>query len=211
MITGLSFAETPVSKFLDKNGGFDLESARRAGFQGSLNLEGYDVRIDPVSGKPLISPASVSDTNDDPDDQYWHDLTVPDVGMDDIIHSLTVYNGELIAGGYFTTAGGVTANYIARWDGSSWQPLGSGTNSAVISLTVYNGELIAGGFFTTAGGVAANYIARWNGSTWQPLGSGRDNLVISLTVFNGELIAGGWNSGFPIDYSMARWDGSTWQ
>ena len=40
--------------------------------------------------------------------------------------ALTVYNGELIAGGWFTTAGGVTCNCIARWDGSAWQPLGSG-------------------------------------------------------------------------------------
>ena len=36
--------------------------------------------------------------------------------MNSVVWSLTVYNGELIAGGYFTTAGGVAANYIARWD-----------------------------------------------------------------------------------------------
>ena len=34
------------------------------------------------------------------------------------VSALTVYNGELIAGGDFTTAGGVTCNYIARWNGS---------------------------------------------------------------------------------------------
>ena len=68
--------------------------------------------------------------------------------------ALTVYNGELIAGGRFTTAGGVTCNYIARWNGATWQPLGAGMNGDVYALTVYNGELIAGGYFTTAGGNA---------------------------------------------------------
>ncbi len=37
--------------------------------------------------------------------------------------ALTVYNGELIAGGDFNIAGGVDANSIARWDGNDWQPL----------------------------------------------------------------------------------------
>ena len=35
---------------------------------------------------------------------------------------------NLYAGGYFTTAGGVPANYIAKWDGSAWSALGSGMN-----------------------------------------------------------------------------------
>jgi len=82
--------------------------------------------------------------------------------MDGGVLSLTVYNGELIAGGRFTTAGGVAANKIARCDGGGWQPLGSGMNNDVPSLTVYNGELIAGGYFTTAGGKVSAYIARWD-------------------------------------------------
>ena len=45
------------------------------------------------------------------------------------VYALTVYNGNLIAGGYFTTAGGTSANYIASWDGTAWSPLGSGMNS----------------------------------------------------------------------------------
>jgi peptidoglycan hydrolase-like amidase len=39
------------------------------------------------------------------------------------VYTLSVYNGELIAGGYFTSAGGITAKYISRWNGTSWQPL----------------------------------------------------------------------------------------
>ena len=76
------------------------------------------------------------------------------------VYALTVFNGELIGGGGFTTAGGNPASNIARWNGSAWQPLGSGMNGEVDALTVYNGQLIAGGQFTTADGVTANRIAK---------------------------------------------------
>lgn len=35
-------------------------------------------------------------------------------------------NGNLYASAYFTTAGDVTANRIAKWNGSTWTNLGSG-------------------------------------------------------------------------------------
>jgi hypothetical protein len=124
------------------------------------------------------------------------------------VRALTVYNGELIAGGGFTTAGGVSAIKIARWNGTNWQPLGTGMNDYVRALTVYNGELIAGGNFTTAGGVSANYIAHWNGTSWQPLGTGMNYSVVSvLTVYDGELIAGGsfTTAGGNASAYWARW------
>jgi hypothetical protein len=81
-----------------------------------------------------------------------------------------------VAGGRFTVAGGVSANCIARWDGTSWSALGSGMNCvspAASCLSVLpNGDLVAGGRFTSAGGVSANGIARWNGTSWSALGSG---------------------------------------
>jgi len=74
---------------------------------------------------------------------------------------VAVYRGDLIAGGQFTTAGGQPANYIARWNGSSWAPLGPGLNDAVIALFVHNNELLVGGRFTAAGGQPSAYWARW--------------------------------------------------
>jgi hypothetical protein len=63
-------------------------------------------------------------------------------GTGSFVHALTVFDDgggtALYAGGYFTTAGGVVANYIAKWDGSSWAPLGSGMNGEVLALTVYH-------------------------------------------------------------------------
>jgi hypothetical protein len=121
----------------------------------------------------------------------------------------------LVVGGEFITAGGATVNYIAAWDGNSFQPLGTGMNGyGVYALTVYNGKLIAGGYFTKAGDANANYIAAWDGNSWQPLGSGMNwGSVGALTVYNGRLIAGGsFSKAGDVDANnIAAWDGNSWQ
>ncbi|HRP63896.1 MAG TPA: hypothetical protein PK400_11420 [Phycisphaerales bacterium] len=136
------------------------------------------------------------------------------------VYSLTVWNGDLIAGGTFLTAGGQTMSRIARWDGSSWHPFTSGgpigVNGTVWAFTVLNGDLIAGGSFTTAGGQTVNRIARWDGSEWHPFTSGDEigtnDIVRALTVWNGDLIAGGdfTTAGGQTVNHIARWNGSAW-
>jgi len=133
------------------------------------------------------------------------------------IRALAVYGDKLIAGGYFTTAGEVSAINIAAWDGSTWSPLGTGLTGgihtpAASALAVYNGKLIVGGHFTYAGGASANYIAEWDGSAWSPLGTGMSSSVLSLTVYDDKLIAGGSFStaGGVSANRIAVWDGSTW-
>ncbi|MBC7772714.1 MAG: hypothetical protein H7210_09495 [Pyrinomonadaceae bacterium] len=131
-------------------------------------------------------------------------------------------NGDLVAGGSFTLAGDAAASKIARWDGSTWSPLGTGitggTNPAVYSLAVLpNGNLVAGGVFTTAGDVPAGNIARWDGATWSSLGTGMSGVasprVASLAVLaGGDVVAGGSFTiagGVPAN-NIARWDGHDW-
>lgn len=133
-------------------------------------------------------------------------------GMNSQVTALTVYNGELIAGGDFTMAGGVPVNSIAKWNGTSWSPLGSGIIGVVNALTVYNNELIAGGHFFTAGAVDASCIAKWNGASWSPLGTGVNYYVTCLTVHGNELVAGGAFSiagGVPAS-AIAHWNGNSW-
>jgi hypothetical protein len=80
-----------------------------------------------------------------------------DTSRDKILDYLAT---NLYAGGSFTTAGGLTANYIAKWDGSSWTALGSGMDNVVAALAVSGSDLYAGGYFGTAGGKVSPYIAR---------------------------------------------------
>ncbi len=125
-------------------------------------------------------------------------------GTDSRVNALAVLpGGDVIVGGDFSTAGGVPANRIARYNPSTgvWSALGSGTSSGVYSLVVLpGGDVLAGGFFTTAGGVPANRIARYNPSTgeWSTLGTGiggpefSQQTVYSLVVLpGGDVIAGG--------------------
>ncbi len=139
--------------------------------------------------------------------------------MDYAVDALTVYNGELIAGGRFLTAGGVAANCIASWNGTVWQPLGAGMGGsyhqslAVIGLTAFNGDLIVGGDFTRAGDLPSNRIARWDGSAWRPLGSGMNTRVFGLMALEGGLIASGefTTAGGESCNRIAMWDGAQWR
>lgn len=140
----------------------------------------------------------------------WQSL---ETGVAGAANALSMYSGDLIAGGAFTTAGGLTCNRIARWDGLVWSPLDTGLSETVAALTVFDGELIAGGHFSLAGDVECNRIARWNGSKWQPLGGGTTGQwVTALTVYNGDLIVGGdFPSAGGVECNhVARWDGSEW-
>jgi len=78
------------------------------------------------------------------------------------VGTLAASGTDLYAGGHFTSAGGLSAKSIAKWDGSSWSPLGSGMDyyGSVFALAVSGVDLYAGGDFTTAGGKVSVYIAR---------------------------------------------------
>ncbi len=123
-------------------------------------------------------------------------------------------NGDIVAGGTFTTFGGVAAAYVARWDGANWTPMGSGMDDIVAALAVLpNGDVVAGGYFEHAGGLRSNHVARWDGSAWAPMSVGMNGEVLALHVLpNGDLIAGGHFSqaGGFLAANVARWDGSSW-
>src|SRR5262249_45681269 len=83
------------------------------------------------------------------------------------VTALVVHDGSLIAGGEFTSLGGVAVSNVARWDGSQWNALGAGlSGGAVRVLRVHAGRLVAGGSFTATGSEPAAGIAIWDGATW---------------------------------------------
>jgi hypothetical protein len=81
-----------------------------------------------------------------------------------VVYALAVSGSDLYAGGRFTMAGGSPAKGIAKWNGSTWSPLGSGIIGGYLpyvnALTVWGSDLYVGGHFTAAGGKVSAYIAR---------------------------------------------------
>ncbi|HLP85348.1 MAG TPA: hypothetical protein VK157_13445 [Phycisphaerales bacterium] len=123
--------------------------------------------------------------------------------------------GDIIAGGFFNTAGGQTTYGIARWNGIGWSPVGNGILGSVNAVAIAsNGDIIAAGDFLSASGTAANNIARWNGVNWLPLAGGLPNgEVYALAILpDGSVVAAGWfdTGGATPLRSIARWNGSAW-
>ncbi|MFM9996370.1 MAG: hypothetical protein ACKVU4_11290 [Phycisphaerales bacterium] len=151
---------------------------------------------------------------------------VPGYGMNDAVEALAVFDDDgvgpnppaLYAGGWFASAGGSGAAHVARWTGSGWAALGSGTTGTYVqALAVHGGVLYAGGLFDNAGGVAAINVARWDGSAWSACGLGLSDRVYALASHDDgtgpALYAGGefvWTGGTMLAGKVARWNGASW-
>ena len=128
-------------------------------------------------------------------------------GLDKIVRALTVYNGDLIAGGYFV-------DRLVRFDGSTWSRVGDGFDpvGGIEALLVFNNILYVGGSFygVNGGGTPAANVTAWNGVTFAALGAGCGaagvDTVYALSSFAGKLIIGGNFQGPGA--GLAQWNGS---
>ena len=135
-------------------------------------------------------------------------------GMNDGVNAVAFLDGQLVVGGNFTMAGNVPANFIARWNGRSWEEMGGGFNQAVLALKVVNGVLYAGGtFFAKGDGIELGGIARWDGAAWQPMGFGFNRWVFDIEDYYGTVVVGGnftSTGGRPVN-RVCYWDGDSWR
>ena len=136
----------------------------------------------------------------------------PSSGQSWGVKAIAVAGEVVYVGGIFTSAGGGTANNIAKWDGTSWTALGDGTDGEVRALLVNGSQVYAGGNFTHAGGLSVSNIARWDGAAWSPLRSGVNGAVYALAAIGTSIYAGGFFStaGGVTAVSIARWNGDEW-
>ena len=138
-------------------------------------------------------------------------------------------SGDLYAGGLFTNVAGIPeADYIAKWDGSSWSALGSnGSGNGALAQGSGNGQmgvfdlafdssgnLFVTGNFTISG--VASYLAKWNGTSWSSVGTGLEfngsGRAIAVDSQNHVYLGGQFVNvagDSAVDY-LAKWDGSSW-
>ena len=96
----------------------------------------------------------------------WSALGTFNAAYTNTIDDLLVNGSDVYVAGQFTDAGGVSGlNYLAKWNGSSWGPVGTAGSitGRVNALAVIGNFLYVGGSFTNAGGVAeADGIAKFD-------------------------------------------------
>ena len=138
---------TPPDAWIAPDGALRLDG----GFTGVVDLSGWHVTLDPERG-PVFHPQSLT----------WEHLGTRPGALNNAVYAIAVSGSDVYVGGFFTDAGGnPNADYIARWDGSAWHPLGGGLNGSVSAIAVSGGNVYVGGFFTDAGGNPnADRIAR---------------------------------------------------
>jgi hypothetical protein len=75
-------------------------------------------------------------------------------------------DGIYVAGG-FSAVDDQPVNRLARWDGTSWHPVGGGPNHFIFSLAASpTGELYVSGTFTEVDGINVDGGAHWDGERW---------------------------------------------
>jgi len=144
-------------------------------------------------------------------------------GTDDDVKALIVHDDgsgpALYAGGSFLSAGGTQTEAIARWDGSTWSPLGDGLPGEVVALELHDDgsglALFAGGTFPIGGLGSLGGVAKWDGTSWTALGLGANKTRALKSFDDGSglgLFVGGdflFAGGAPRNH-IAKWNGSIW-
>jgi len=164
----------------------------------------------------------------------WNGVTWTNVdpGLNGQVNALAVFDDgggpALYVGGVFTQMGVTLANYVVKWDGQNWAPVGALADSSgggVFELAVVdlgNGaKLYAGGQFDQAGGSPASGIAVLDAGEWVPLGQLDPVLfwpvVHTVTSFDSgdgpQLHIGGSFTvyGNTVGYGVAKWTGTGWE
>jgi trimeric autotransporter adhesin len=142
-------------------------------------------------------------------------------GVNSWVNTIEETTNSVFVGGDFSTAGGTSANRIARFNGASWEAVKGGLTQGgyVNALLAVGSDLYVGGSFPQVGEVGtpldAHNIARWDGSNWHALSFGTGGEVLALMrTATGDIILGGdfSSAGSPpmAAENVVRWNGSAW-
>ncbi len=150
----------------------------------------------------------------------------PGGAADGAVYELYRETNSLFIAGRFQRIGGIAAQKVAEWNGSTWKAYSLPSGLFVSALARGPaGELVAGGALPVDGNQTVGSIYRWTGSSWALLGNGVSSgsfagVVTRLLPFQGKLVVAGCFShvnGAPESsasvraLSLASWTGSRWE
>jgi hypothetical protein len=149
--------------------------------------------------------------------------SVNSIALDSVSSGCSELTPCIYVAGNFTAAGSVSANGVAKWNGSSWVALGSvaPTNWGDQAKVVFDSNrriLYVSGGILSIDGLTVNGLAKWNGVSWGGLGagitySGSPGRVWALALDSGgNLYAGGDfdAAGGVVSNNIAMWNGTGW-
>lgn len=131
----------------------------------------------------------------------WHTMGT---GVNGPVHAIVTHDNKVFVAGSFTEAGGVAANNVAIWDGSSWQGAGC-TYGDVRDLVVFNNELYAVGNFDVCAAMMEVNLAKWDGTYWQQI-YGLNGHVNTVEVVGDDLVLGGSFTLQNDKHNIIRWN-----
>ena len=150
--------------------------------------------------------------------QTWEALNPPLNIFNGVIHTTVLdASNNVYAAGEFKNSN--NRSYVAKWNGTSWNELGTGSNALnanglILSLASKADTLYAAGFFKNQS--FKNYVAKWNGTTWTEVGSGANALNANGSIYSvvidqsGNIYAAGLFTNASGKAYVAKWNGTTW-
>lgn len=150
----------------------------------------------------------------------WRQLNgTGETGLFGRVSASALYEGQLVVGGDFETAGTRIVNNIARWNGTSWVTMGAGLEFPVRSLVVFDDQLIAVGTKTIQtyyGVIWKAIVAAWNGAEWvhlPALTGSQNSYAYTTVVFDGKLVVAGEfsHADETLVNNIAAWNGNQWE
>jgi hypothetical protein len=114
-------------------------------------------------------------------------------GLSAEIHSIISHEGEIYAAGqYFDFEGEDGGSAVAKWNGTTWTPVGH-MNGTVQDIIFYQGFLYAAGSGLSEFADFDTNFMKWNGTNWDYTAVNIDpgGIVYTLEEINGVLYLGG--------------------
>ncbi len=139
---------------------------------------------------------------------------------DGFVVDFAKYNDTIFSTGFFHTICDADAAYVAGWDGSNWNAVGTTFEQEGHAIDSLNGQLYASLYqFTTD----SNYVYTYNGAAWSKVGNGvyqnnpgpgfpKNASIYDIIEYDGKIIASGDFdiAGDVVVNGIMQWDGTSW-